>query len=85
MPEQKTVALKVALIRALKCYGIAEQLSQADMAVLLGTSQPRISNLYHEKHLKFTLDTLFKWFYTLNIETDINTKGEQLAKDYRTV
>lgn len=76
MPDRQVVALKVRLIRALKAYSRENELTQAEMAVLMETSQPRVSNLYNEQHTKFTLDTLFKWFYTLNIETQINSKGE---------
>lgn len=78
MPEQHVIALKVRLIRALREYSEENQLTQTEMAVLMETTQPRVSNLYKEHHTKFTLDVLFKWFYTLGIETQIpiNHKGD---------
>jgi predicted XRE-type DNA-binding protein len=69
MPDRKITELKVRLVRALKAYGTTHQLSQSEMALLLETTQPRMSNLYHEQYSKFSLDQLFKWVYTLNIET----------------
>lgn len=71
MLDRKITLLKVRLIRALKQYQVENSLTQAEMSVLLETSQPRVSYLIHEQAAKFSLDVLFKWAYTLDIETQI--------------
>lgn len=50
------------------------KLSQREVAVLLQTSQPRISNLFNYQTEKFSLDTLYKYCNTLGIEVLIKTK-----------
>lgn len=62
---------KSLLVKCLKGYAIKHGMTQKDMAYLLETSQPRISDLLNEKLNKFSLDQLLKWSYTLGLNVTI--------------
>lgn len=72
MPDRKIVELKAQIVCALKQYQRRHELSQFEMALLLETTQPRVSNLFGEQSSKFSLDQLFKWIYTLDIKLTLN-------------
>jgi len=72
MPERQVAILKLRLTRALNHYQTENKLTQGEMAILLETSQPRVSNLRNEQTSKFTLDQLFKWVYTLDIKATLS-------------
>lgn len=59
--------VKQELITAIKCYAKRHQMTQSDMALLVGTSQPRMSDLFRGKLEKFSVDQLMKWAYDLGI------------------
>lgn len=63
--------LKLQVVCAIKIYAVQNKMSQTDMAYLLQTSQPRISNMYNGKLQKFSLDRLISWAYNLGIKATI--------------
>lgn len=69
---------KLTLALAIRGYAVKHGMNQTDMAYLLETSQPRVSDLFKEKVSKFSLDQLIKWAYNLGIKIDIQStnKGE---------
>lgn len=52
-------------------YARQEGLTQADVAELTSTTQPRMSRLFNLKVDNFTLDSLFKMLENLDIETTL--------------
>lgn len=72
--NNKADSLKLRLIDAIVTQMEAKGWSQKEVAVLLNTTQPRISNLFNYHLEKFSLDTLFKYVYLLDIEVNIDIK-----------
>lgn len=68
--------LKNRLIEAIVKEARKENLTQKQLAVVLDTTQPRISNMFQYEIAKFSLDTLFKYVYALNIQTQVTIFGE---------
>lgn len=62
---------KLLLAQSIKSYAVKHSMNQVDMAYLLETTQPRISNLFHARVEKFSLDQLLKWTYNLGINVTI--------------
>lgn len=62
---------KLSLAQSIKRYAVKHSMNQTDMAYLLETTQPRVSNLFHAKVAKFSLDQLLKWTYNLGINVTI--------------
>jgi predicted XRE-type DNA-binding protein len=56
--EAENMKLRSALMMALKAYIDRSNLTQAEAAVLLGITQPRVSDLVRGKIDRFGLDTL---------------------------
>lgn len=66
--------IKVTLAQSIKRYAVKHKMSQTDMAYLMETTQPRVSNLFSEKISKFSLDQLLEWAYNLGINIEFNVK-----------
>lgn len=66
---EKLSHLKQAVARKIKAKAHSEQWTQKDLACILATSQPRVSNLYNGKWDKISLDMLITWAHNLDIET----------------
>ena len=49
-------------------------LTQKELATVLETTQPRVSNLFSMQTEKFSLDALFRYAYTLAIDTTVTLK-----------
>lgn len=64
--------LKQAVARKIKAVAFTERWTQKDLSIMLGTSQPRVSNLYNGKWDKISLDMLVMWAHNLGIETQFN-------------
>tara|TARA_R110002020_G_scaffold133253_2_gene297362 strand:+ start:171 stop:506 length:336 start_codon:yes stop_codon:yes gene_type:complete len=52
------LAIKVSLMEALSEWIRKEKLKQAEAAVILGVSRPRVSDVVKKKTQKFTIDAL---------------------------
>lgn len=52
-------------------YADKVSLTQADIAALTDTTQPRVSRIFNLKLEKITLDSLFKMLQNLSIETEL--------------
>ena len=55
--DEKT-AIKVSLMESLTDWIETEKLKQADAALILGVSRPRVSDVVKKKTQKFTIDAL---------------------------
>lgn len=64
--------LKLKVAKAIQEYATENKMTQSDMAYILQTNQPRISNMYAGLVHKFKLDCLLVWAYNLGIKIDIN-------------
>jgi predicted XRE-type DNA-binding protein len=62
---KKQIAVKI------RDYAAQVSLTQADIAELTNTTQPRVSRLFNLKVERFTLDSLFKMLQNLDIETTL--------------
>jgi predicted XRE-type DNA-binding protein len=62
---KKQIAVKI------RDYAAQVSLTQADIAELTNTTQPRVSRLFNLKVERFTLDSLFKMLQNLDIKTNI--------------
>ncbi|AUJ63897.1 XRE family transcriptional regulator [Aestuarium zhoushanense] len=54
----KKTAIKLSLMECLAEWIQSEQLKQADAAVILGITRPRVSDVVKKKTQKFTIDAL---------------------------
>lgn len=63
---------KQKLASAIKEYAQHHKMNQMDMAYLLDTAQPRISNMFNGKLEKFSIDQLMQWAYNLGIKIEFN-------------
>lgn len=63
--------LKMRLIRTMEGHATQKGWSQKELAVMLGTNQPRVSNMFNYQIDKFSLDTLFKYVYDLDIKVEV--------------
>jgi predicted XRE-type DNA-binding protein len=52
------LALKVQLMEEISVLINDRQLKQADAALILGVTRPRVSDVIHKKSVKFTIDAL---------------------------
>lgn len=68
---------KQQLASAIKGYAVRHRMNQTDMAYLLETAQPRISNLFNGKLDKFSVDQLMQWAYNLGISIQLTAKENQ--------
>lgn len=64
---------KLMLASAIKAYAQRHKMNQTDMAILLETAQPRMSQLFNSKIDKFSVDQLMKWAYILGINVTVQT------------
>jgi predicted XRE-type DNA-binding protein len=70
---EKLTHLKMFVARKIKAMAHSERWTQKDLACILSTSQPRVSNLYNGKWDKISLDMLITWAHNLNIDCYITT------------
>lgn len=70
--DNKVASLKLLLVDSIFQYAQDKRMTQKTLAETLGTSQPRISNMLRYDLSKFSLDTLFKYVYDLDIRVKIN-------------
>lgn len=73
LTETYMAEAKQLLASAIKGYAVRHKMNQTDMAYLLETAQPRISNLFNGKLDKFSVDQLMQWAYNLGINVTIQT------------
>jgi predicted XRE-type DNA-binding protein len=52
------LAIKESLMTTLSEWIAEENLKQADAALILGVTRPRVSDVIHKKTVKFTIDAL---------------------------
>lgn len=72
MPHpSSTTFIKLQLAQAIKDYIIHTKLSQTDAAMLLHTTQPRMSYLMRKHVDIFTIDTMIKMLATINYKVII--------------
>lgn len=71
LAEEFLDTTKLKLAESIRAYSVKHSMNQTDMAYLLETTQPRVSNLFHSKVAKFSLDQLLKWNYNLGINVTI--------------
>lgn len=69
--ETYILDVKLQVVDAIKAYAVSNKMTQADMAYLLQTTQPRISNMYRGVLHNFTIDMLLTWAYNLGIKATI--------------
>lgn len=67
--------LMMAIEKTIKERG----LSQTEAAKLLGVGQPRLSDLYHGKLERFTIDMLMKWLAKLGKQVIIKIENQEVA------
>lgn len=70
--DNKIDSLKLRIIDEIDAKTNAEGLSQKQIAALLDTTQPRVSNLFNYQIGKFSLDKLFQYMYLLDIKVEIH-------------
>lgn len=70
--ETYILDVKLQVVNAIKAYAVSNKMTQADMAYLLQTTQPRMSNMYRGFLDKFSIDTLLAWAYNLGIKATIH-------------
>lgn len=68
--------VKKFLIESILSRSTAQGITQKDLALALGTSQPRVSNMANMQIDKFSVDTLLEYAYTLDIKAEIIIFGE---------
>lgn len=68
--------LKKRIMGAIVATANEAQVTQKDLAQRLETTQPRVSNLFNMQTEKFSLDSLFRYAYTLHIEVETYINGE---------
>lgn len=69
--DNKVLSLKMLLIDCIYQYARSRGITQKALAETLGTTQPRVSNMLRYDLGKFSLDTLFKYVYDLDIEVKV--------------
>lgn len=74
-PPEEAVALKLKTDLHTKIVKCAGRYSQQELQKLLGTSQPRISDLLRGKMSKFSLEMLVIYAERLGLHTEIRTKA----------
>lgn len=62
---KKQIAVKI------RDYAQQVSLTQADVAILTNTTQPRVSRVFNLRVEKMTLDSLFGMLQNLSIETEL--------------
>lgn len=73
--------VKQAMMKALARKADELQLTQKEVAVYLGTTQPRVSNIFQGHSDKFSLDSLYGFMDNLGIEAEFVIDGSyQRAK-----
>jgi predicted XRE-type DNA-binding protein len=72
-----TESLKNLMVRAITSKAYALDMTQRDIADLLGTTQPRVSNLFNFQLDKFSLDALYQYMDTMAIKVEISFDGVQ--------
>jgi len=55
---KEKIAIKDNLMAEISVWMREKQLKQADAAVILGVTRPRVSDVIHKKYVKFTIDAL---------------------------
>lgn len=63
--------LKIRLIESIISETEKRGLTQKELADVLDTTQPRVSNMFHFFTDKFSLDSLFKYAYALDIRVRV--------------
>lgn len=63
--------IKTELAQSIRRYAVKHGMNQPDMAYLLESSQPRVSDLFKEKISKFSIDQLLTWAYNLGISVTV--------------
>jgi predicted XRE-type DNA-binding protein len=76
LTDNKSCTLKLRIIDAITAKATEKGWSQKDIATLLETTQPRVSNLFNYQIDKFSLDKLFNYMYLLDIEVLVLINGE---------
>lgn len=76
LSDNRSVTLKLRIIDAILRRTAKSGWSQKDIATMLDTTQPRVSNLFNYQIDKFSLDKLFNYMYLLDIEVDVTINGE---------
>lgn len=69
--ETYILDVKLQVVDAIKAYAVSNKMTQTDMAYLLQTTQPRISDMYRGLLDKFSIDILLTWAYNLGIKATI--------------
>ncbi len=72
---EKAAALKLKADLHTKIVKAASRYSQRELATILRTSQPRISDLLRGKMSKFSLEMLVSFAEQLGLETSIKTRA----------
>jgi predicted XRE-type DNA-binding protein len=71
MEDRMIDQIKRQIAVKIRAYAQQVSLTQADIAELCDTTQPRVSKIFNLKLEKITLDTLFKMLQNLSIETTL--------------
>lgn len=69
-----TANIKRQIAVKIRDYARQVSLTQADVAILCGTSQPKVSRIFNLKLDGITLDSLFQMLQNLSIETELTFK-----------
>ena len=71
-----TTEMKIQLVRRLRIYKAEQNFTQAEMAIILNTSQPRVSEMLKNKLEKYSLDFLVQCVENIGLTPTLVFKGE---------
>lgn len=70
------IDMKMQLVRRLRIYKAEQNFTQAEMAIILNTSQPRVSEMLKNKLEKYSLDFLVQCVENIGLTPTLVFKGE---------